>query len=286
MSESSSAQSLCLVNGLPQTQISVCDRGLAYGDGLFETLRFRNRYLPLWPFHRERLSKGAGVLGLDLELAAIEQSLETALAWAERQQFTQGVIKIIVTRGEGGRGYSPLAKATSKVILILKPFEAVFGQAIPVELKSCSYRLAHNPVLAGLKHLNRLEQVMAARSVALDSTQQGLVLDIDDRIIETLHHNLFIVKNGALLTPDLANCGVAGTLRRAILEIFAPAIGRAVAVEHLSPDDLKTADEVFICNALHGIIPIGRWQDTTWAEGVVTQALRQAISSEWSNFYD
>jgi 4-amino-4-deoxychorismate lyase len=286
MKDPISSQSLCLVNGLPQEQIPVSDRGLAYGDGVFETLRFKNRYLPVWPLHRQRLTKGAGVLGLDLEIVAVEWILEAALDWAEREQLSDGVIKIIVTRGAGGHGYRPLAKAVPTVIMILKGYEATFDRAIPVELKSCSYKLAHNPALAGMKHLNRLEQVMAARSVLLETTQQGLVFDKEDRIIETLHHNLFTVKAGTLYTPDLANCGVEGTLRRAILETFAPAIGCAVAVEHLYRNDLETADEAFICNALHGIMPIGRWQDTTWVEGAVTQQLKQAISSEWSNFYD
>ena len=282
----SATQSLSLINGRPQAHIAVGDRGLAYGDGLFETVRFKNRYLPLWPLHWQRLVRGAGVLGLDLDSPAIQRHLETALDWAESQQIVDGVIKLIVTRGEGGYGYRPLEKAELNVILTVKPYQAVFAEATPVELKNCIYKLSHNSALAGLKHLNRLEQVLASQSVALGGVQQGLVFDKDECVIETLHHNLFTAKNGELFTPDLTNCGVAGTLRCAILEVFAPAIGISATVGHLNQKDLEAADEVFICNAVHGITPVARWQDKSWQKNTVTQQLMQSISSQWNDFYN
>ncbi len=278
--------SLHLVDGLPQKSIGVTDRGLAYGDGLFETIRFKQRSLPLWPFHLERLGRGAKVLGFAIDTQAIEHYLEMVLEWAERRQQHDGVIKLVVTRGEGGRGYIPMQEPSLRVILTLSPHAGAIDPKVPVELRNCGYRLSHNPVLAGLKHLNRLEQVLAARSVDLSGDAHGLVFDKDGCIIETLHHNLFLVKDGQLVTPDLTQCGVAGTLRRAIMENFAPAESIPVSARQLYVEDLEAADEVFITNAVRGITPVKRWDKVTWKDTAVTHRLMSAISVHWNKFYD
>lgn len=275
----SSFQPLTLVNGEVQNVVSVADRGLAYGDGLFETMRCRNRQLPAWPLHWQRLQQGADALRLNVNLQAIEQPLKTALDYVEQQEIDDAIIKLMVTRGEGGHGYIPPATAEPNIILTVKPYQPLplMPGECGVELKDCTYKLSHNPVLAGLKHLNRLEQVLAAQSVNLATDQQGLVFDRHDRLIETLHHNLFLIKDGILLTPALHYCGVAGVLRRAILEQCAPAFGLSTMTSHIYQTDLCAADEVFIGNSVHGITPVCRWRDKVWQEGDLTQKL----SGQW-----
>ena len=280
----STDQTFFLVDGRPQECIPASDRGLAYGDGLFETIRCKNGRAPAWPLHLQRIASGAEVLGLELDKAVLEAYLDSALSLAGQAQLSDIVIKMLVTRGDGGRGYLPPVTAKLRTILIIKPYQATLD--VDVELKNCAYRLNHNPTLAGIKHLNRLEQVLTARSANLNAHQQGLVFDIDDRIIETLHHNLFLVKNGGLLTSELNLCGVAGVLRRAILEQFAPKLGLATSVADVYEQDLQTADEVFICNSVHGITPVRQWQDCVWSRGEITERLMQFISRQWNKMYD
>lgn len=283
------APSLYLVNGQQQDTLSVADRGLAYGDGLFETMRFKGQHLPVWPLHWQRLTRGAEVLQLPLDQPAIEDAVKTALAWAQQQRIADGTIKLVVTRGQGGQGYLPPGQTCATVIVIVKPLVAASGDSDStdtIELVNCTYKLNYNSTLAGLKHLNRLEQVLAAQSVTLQEQQQGLVFDKNDRIIETLHHNLFLVKNKTLFTPDLSRCGVAGTVRAAILELFAPALGIPTAVGDLYSADLISADEVFICNSVRGITSVSRWQKSTWTDNAFTQKLMQHISRQWNKLYD
>jgi 4-amino-4-deoxychorismate lyase len=292
MTELSARRALFIVDGRLQASIPVSDRGLAYGDGLFETARFKKRYLPAWRLHLQRLMRGAEVLGLDIDASLVERNLDLALDFAEEHQIRDGIVKLIVTRGDGGQGYIPLEKSVPRVVMTVREYQPLqlvrpeSGDAGSVELVSCRYKLSHNPALAGLKHLNRLEHVLAARSASLNVGQQGLVFDKDDRPVETLHHNLFLIEGSSLVTSDLSLCGVAGVLRRAILEHFAPAIGLSVKVEHLSSDDLVAANEVFICNGVHGVTPVTRWQECRWQEGHLTRKLMQCISERWNCFYD
>lgn len=288
MEVSSQSGVLCFVNGQRVDSVCVTDRGLAYGDGLFETIRFKEKRLPAWPYHLKRLSRGVEVLKLPLEIQRVHDSMQTALQGAQNEGITDGILKLIITRGSGGRGYTPPASGVSTVIAMVRPYVplSLMPGADAVELKTCTYRLSHNPMLAGLKHLNRLEHVLAAQSVDLQTGQQGLILDSDDNVIETLHHNLFLVKDGSLFTPDLACCGVTGVMRSAIAEVFGPRLSVPVHVDHIRESHLQAADEVFICNGVHGITPVHRWQEYVWSTGEITRQLMQSISQQWTGFYD
>lgn len=276
------------VNGQPATQVSVTDRGLAFGDGVFETIRFRNGQVPAWPYHLQRLLRGLAVLQILIDRTRIDDSVSMALDAAAKSNLTDGVLKLIVTRGTGGRGYIPPAQAESTLIVMIKPYEALplFADSDAVALKACEYRLSHNPRLAKIKHLNRLEHILAAQSVDLQPGQQGLISDSDGYLVETLHHNLFLVRDGHLVTPELARCGVEGVLRAAIIEFFGPQLAIPVVVENIRPSDLQAADEVFICNSVHGITPVIQWQNCSWPTGELTRQLMHTISQQWKGFYD
>jgi 4-amino-4-deoxychorismate lyase len=246
-----------LVDGEEGRAISPLDRGLAYGDGLFETLAVVDGRPRRLDRHLRRLAEGCRRLGLptpDLTVLAAEGARLAAGVGAER-----AVWKLLLTRGVGGRGYRPPVPATATRISLLFPwpdFPAANTEA-GVTVRLCTTRLAGNPALAGLKHLNRLEQVLARAEWDDPAVAEGLMADEAGRIVEGTMSNLFWVRDGRLLTPDLARCGVAGIARAVVLE-EAAALGCPATVGEVTAAGLQAASEAFLCNSLIGAWPIRR----------------------------
>lgn len=265
------AEPLCLINGQIGSALPVDDRGLAYGDGLFETIRVRAAQPTLLDYHLRRLRRGAEQLRLELDWAALQSEL---LLMAS--QSGVGVVKLIVTRGSGQRGYS--------VAGAQQPLRIVMGSAMPeyppdhqskgVELFSCQTRLASQPLLAGLKHLNRLEQVLA-RSEWLDSRYaEGLMCDQHDRIIECTMSNLFLRWQGHWITPDLSESGVRGVMRDYLIDRLAEE-GDPVSIVAVDQLMLHECSELFCCNSLYGVWPIVAMNGLRWPVGQATLAAQQ-----------
>jgi len=246
---------LIAVNGVIGAQLSPMDRGLAYGDGLFETCKLQNGALGLWRYHSDRLLAGCHKLGIPLSLPLLEAQLAEVIP---ASKTSDAVVKITVTRGQGGRGYKWPDPAQPNIIIGVYPAAAYPAENIldGVRVHLCKLRLGHNPALAGLKHLNRLEQVLARAEWDEDSIAEGLLLDSNSNLVEAVFSNIFLVKNNQLLTPDLSLAGVSGVMRRYILEEVAPALAINTHVAQLSLDDLYAADEIFLCNSLYGIWPV------------------------------
>jgi 4-amino-4-deoxychorismate lyase len=242
---------ICLVNGEIGNQVAATDRGLAYGDGLFETIRVARGNPVLLEFHLQRLVAGKRHLG-------------------------DGLIKLIVTRGDAGRGFSPDPDADATIVcgwFTLPDYAAdVFIDG--VELITCQTRLAHRPQLAGLKHLNCLDYVMASLELRERAGCEGLLLDQGGAMIEAITANLFLVSRGELLTPALNRCGVAGTMRRWINEVAAPGMGLAVIERDLSLGCLQECEELFICNSVRGVVPVSCVEGRHWRRGRVTAELQ------------
>lgn len=241
-----------LVNGVPADILSIHDRGLLYGDGVFETLAVKGERPLDWERHLRRLRRGCE--RLFITPPAPETLSEDAALLCEGAE--RGVLKIIVTRGPGGRGYRPLRDESTTRIVSLHPWPAhpprYYDQGIAATI--CATRLARNPLLAGIKHLNRLEQVLA-RAEWKDEYQEGLMLDTEGWPIEGAMSNLFIIRDDALATPDLANAGVAGIVRERILET-APNLNIETRVRELTMADVESADGLFFCNSVIGIWPV------------------------------
>ncbi|WP_207061129.1 aminodeoxychorismate lyase [Motiliproteus sp. SC1-56] len=251
---------LTLVNGLACAHGSVLDRGFAYGDGLFETLAVDQRSPLRLDRHLARLREGARRLRIPLDdqlEAVISDELRSL---CEAFEAPQAVAKIILTRGEGGRGYRPPTGVQPGRIVRLseRPVFPRSHEETGIELFLCETRLGINPALAGIKHLNRLEQVLA-RSEWEDEYPEGLVRDIEGRIVEGTMSNLFLLKNGELLTPRLHRCGVAGTVRALIIE-SAQKHGIAVRETDLWLKDLEEADAMAVTNSLIGYWPVNAFQ--------------------------
>jgi 4-amino-4-deoxychorismate lyase len=256
------------VNGMPSPTVSVFDRGLSYGDGLFETIRLVNGVAPLWSRHMARLREGCS--RLKLPQPDTDALLHEAVAVAAGMQHA--VVRITLTRGLGERGYAP--PADPALTRIVAGFQApmMSGEAYVagLRLRWCETRLALQPLLAGLKHLNRLEQVLARAEWSDPAIGEGLLCDLDGQVISGTMTNLFAVLDGVLVTPALDGCGVAGVARAEILAARPDA--RVVA---LRPEQLARADEVFLSSSVRGILPVQAVGDNVYVPGPVARALQQ-----------
>ena len=263
--------SAALFNGQWCESVPASSRGLAYGDGLFETIRFAGGQAPLWRLHLQRLESGCVVLGLKPGKHSV--LLEECSQLLEKNG--DGVVKMMVWRQDAGRGYAGTQRSCDRLLQWF-PTPPASGQ---VRLVPLSLRLAHQPRLAGLKHLNRLEQVLAANELAShqatsDEPVDGLLMDTNGALVEAVSANLFLVREGRVITPQLDSCGVAGVLRQAMLTGhcgFPETI--EVKADTLKPADLASADEVFVGNSVRGVMPVPGYQQQRWAVGPVTRAL-------------
>jgi 4-amino-4-deoxychorismate lyase len=271
---------LVLINGSQELSLSVHDRGFLYGDGLFETIAFRKQKLELLDFHLERLSKGCKRLGIQYNCVQITQDLEKARNFLSARGLENAVVKLLLTRGKGQRGYSSAGCLTPTCIVYCDSWSAqppsIYQSGVRIIL--CDTVISRSPVLAGLKHLNRLEQVMA-RSEWNDSTIfEGLLFDEFGSVIEGTFSNLFIVtKDAQLHTPDLQYSGVAGVLRRFLIERLAPSLQLPVFVSDLKWSDIALAQEIFLTNSLIGIVPVSSCGDISWPVGNITRSLIQGL---------
>lgn len=241
------------VNGQMGASVSPADRGLAYGDGVFETLRVRDGIVLLWQYHRERLVSGCQRLSIPLDVSLVELWVNELLTAHNQDGRLNATLKIIVTRGAGGRGYGIDTDMSPTVVCQLHPALALSD--IPAVLYLCQQPLARTPMLAGLKHLNRLENVLLKAECQQAGFDDGLVTD-GQFIIETVSSNVFFERDGELYTPELNECGVAGVMRRFILEELAPESGIKVHVEPINKDQLHSFSSAFCCNSLRGIVVV------------------------------
>ncbi|MEH6420437.1 aminodeoxychorismate lyase [Pseudomonas sp. CGJS7] len=247
--------------------LSPHDRGRAYGDGLFETLRAHRGELPWWDRHWARLSHGARHLGLSLP--------EQEFAHAQARELLAGdgaVLKLILNRGEGGRGYAPPAQAAPVWSLSRHPLPP----APPREglaLRWCRLRLAVQPALAGLKHCNRLEQVLARAEWDDPQVHEGLLLNADSELVGATAANVFVLRAGAWITPPVDRCGVAGVCRQALIDLA------NIQVRPLNAWDIAGSDAIFLCNAVRGILPVARLGERHWAPHPGVAGLRRRLGS-------
>lgn len=267
---------MILVNGVAENRISIADRGLQYGDGLFETIAYRKGVAEFLDAHLTRLLNGCKRLAIpfqDIEILGAE------LNSLCHQLSDDAVIKIIITRGCGGRGYFADSSIEPTRIISSHPYpshpnsNAVSG----VRVRLCKQTLSENSSLAGIKHLNRLEQVLARNEWDDSDIAEGLMFDQGNNVIEGTMSNVFIVKENQLLTPKVNKAGVAGIIRAHICKL-AQQNGLTVEEKNLSKAELFTADEIFVCNSIIGIWPVSSIDNKIYATGPITKNLQQALA--------
>ncbi|BDU17237.1 aminodeoxychorismate lyase [Lysobacter auxotrophicus] len=248
------------------------DRGLAYGDGLFETMRAHEGDVHWWPAHWRRLERGARALAFDLpDQACVRREVASLLDDAN------GVLKLVVTRGPGGRGYAPPASPTPHWILSLHDAPVV-APAGGLTLRWCDTRLALQPALAGLKHCNRLEQVLARAEWRDPETHEGLMRSTEGDVVSATSANLFVLYDDRWTTPRVDRCGIAGVCR----EWAMGALGAREA--RLAVTEVEAADAVFLCNAARGILPVARLGARSWRPHPQVAQLRRRLAAEHPAF--
>jgi 4-amino-4-deoxychorismate lyase len=264
-----------LVNGVRVDDLAKAlplnDRGLQYGDGLFETARLVDGAVRFLDAHLERLQLGCE----RLRIAPVDPDTLRREIAAATATLRDAVVKIVVSRGVGARGYRPSGECKSTRIVAVYPSPEDEPQR-SLTLRWCQMRLGRNERLAGIKHLNRLEQVLAQSEWDDPAIDEGLLLDTEGELVCATSANVFIVRDGILLTPDLRYCGVRGVMRRKVLEAAAR-LGLATSEEPLWPHDLETADEVFLTNAVRGIRSVGALGAKRWSEQRVAALLKKEL---------
>ena len=236
------------LNGNAVKEIAINDRGLLYGDGFFSTLKIVNGCIERWPLHLERISFSADKLSFPA--VEIEQLQKELASFIESQDRSDGCIRLTITRGSGERGYQAPDKPQISRILSWSPLMNVdaLQQGVTLNLDS-RCQISINPLLSGVKHLNRLDQVLAQnyKQVGCFDT----IMLADDLIISGSKTNIYFHVNDRWVTPKLNKAGVNGTVRRWLL-----ATQDDFHSSSFGLDILKIADYCLVSNALIGIIPV------------------------------
>jgi len=263
-----------LVNGTAPADaghgVDVRDRGLNYGDGLFETMALQRGRVRFLDAHLQRLESGCARLGIAFPGIALLKAEIAAIV----SSHVEGVVKIVITRGAGGRGYRPSNETAPTRIVTLH--DAPTSTSRSIVIRWCDMRLSRNPTLAGIKHLNRLEQVLAQGEWSDPRVEEGLMLDYEGELVCGTSSNIFLVRNGELVTPDLRYCGVRGIMRAAVINA-AKELNIPVHEEPLWPDDLDSAVEVFVTNAVRGVRAVVALADRAWEHGAITRSIGEVL---------
>lgn len=241
---------LCLKNDKPQDHVSIQDRAFQYGDGCFTTAKVVNNTIVLWSRHQTRLFQHTQQLMLQPDWRCIDQLIDKI------QLFTgfltlNGTLKIIISRGEGQRGYGFSESQVADCYILFYPnqqsLKLNYITADILDSKISSYIM---PQLYGVKSLNRLEQIMLKQEASLKSVSEGLVLDTSNQLIEGISSNCFIYKQGCWTTPKLDHNGIAGVMRAEILDRMQRhdiPCKETIILQH----ELEEIESLFFCNALN-----------------------------------
>lgn len=259
--------------------LSLQDRGLAYGDGIFETMRVHEGRIPLLERHADRLALGLERLGMPAVAASTLR--RCAPSWVTGR--VEGVLKVIVTRGSGGRGYLPPDVADVRLLVSTHALPAIPAAEEGLRLGSPGVPLSVNPALAGIKHLNRLEQVLARREMSQSGFDEGLMFDARGFLVEAVAANVMLVREGRLMVPVLDGAGVSGVMSGWCLD-WARSEGIPVTSTRLTKADVLGADEVLLCNAVRGVMPARQWEHRHWSDRRMFNRLRDAIRSGLPGF--
>lgn len=271
-----------LVNGIAGNTISIRDRGLLYGDGVFRTIRATKGRARCWSLHYLKLQHDCQ----KLDIACPDEALLLAELDQVLANHSDGIVKLIVTRGEGARGYTPPLDALPTRIWDFSPLPDYPTEWVVRGVKAhvCELRLSAQPRLAGIKHLNRLENVLAAAELqdaqTLDGqVAEGLLLDAEGHLIEGTRSNLFMVSQGHLITPDLSSCGVAGIQRGRVMA-WALQHGVRLQVRNFTLYEALQADELFLVNSVIGLWPVCELQGRRWEAFPLAARVAQHLENE------
>ncbi|ORT50333.1 4-amino-4-deoxychorismate lyase [Vibrio sp. qd031] len=262
------------INGVKQEHVPALDRSFQYGDGCFTTIQTQFGELRHWELHVERMQACLNTLGIatppwrDIKHQLMDIALDDPIAG----------VKLLISRGSGGRGYASPHNAHSLIMSnhFAYPQHYPQWQTDGIKLGISRIKLGHNPLLAGHKHNNRLEQVLVKNDLDAQQVDDGVVLDINEHIVETSSANIFWRKGSTLYTPILDKAGVAGIIRRLIIQDAEP-LGFKALLGRFDLVDLHDADEVFVSNALLGVAPVVQVGERRYPIGELTLKLQKRV---------
>lgn len=269
------------LDGSLASALPLPDRGLDFGDGLFETLLLRHGEPLFVELHMQRLKRGLELLGFPDCLDRVASELAQSAAATAGRGWPWSALRLTITRGAGPRGYAAPPHPRPRVVITATQLERDCArQSQAARLGVARIRWAAQPALAGIKHLNRLEQVLAANECRSLGFDELVMLAQSGHAVSVTAGNLFLLREGQLLTPVLRDSGIAGTRRRLVMERWAPAIGLRAVECDLNLADVEAADEVFYSSSLLGIRPVASLGARRWAQHGVCDALHQQYLSE------
>ncbi len=264
---------IVLINGAKQSKISIFNRNSQFGDGLFETCLVENKKILFWINHFARLNRGCKQLKISkvdelVWLSDVKKALSLC-------SYDRCVVKLILSRGESQRGYGFKDDIKPvRAVIISELQKATLSNSFSLEY--CQSGYDSNPKLAGIKHCNRLEQVLARSDLKSD---EGIMMDENRNVISVTQGNIYAIHGNTLITPKLDKCGVEGTRRAVILDL-AKLLGIKVKVEALSVEKLGQADEVFISNSIIGIQSISQIGEISFGESPITKKIKDAFTEK------
>jgi 4-amino-4-deoxychorismate lyase len=268
---------MILVNGVVRSEVSAMDRGLAYGDGVFRTFLARGGTALHWHRHYAKLVRDCAALRLRVpDRQVLEADVKAACGDDPRS-----TVKIVITRGPGRRGYGYAGDEAPTRIVHAEPGAdtAAAQREDGIKVRLCSTRLACQPALAGVKHLNRLENVLARAEWTDAGIAEGLMCDASGNMIGGTMTNIFIAANGVLATPRLDECGVAGVTRERVLDAAAR-LGLQCAITSFTVNEVLRAEEVFLVNSVSGVWPVRDLDGEARQRGRITRAVQLALQQE------
>ena len=260
-----------LLNGESKHTIEFSDRGFQYGDGVFETIEVLNGTPVFLNQHLHRLFKGCD----RLQIPCPDKEILKKEAFQLAKGSASAVLKLNITRGSGGRGYRQPETIQPTRLFALHPFPD-YPESFSLDginARFCDTRLGLNPFLAGIKHMNRLEQVMARSEWNHSDIQEGLMMDINGNVVEGTMSNLFFVKRNILYTPVIEQCGVEGILRDIVI-LLAKKNQIQVIEKTIAKEEIQSTDELFVTNSIIGIWPIKKIGMKKYRTGLLTQQLQ------------
>ena len=262
-----------LIDGKKQSKASIFNRNTQFGDGLFETCLVENKKLLFWSNHFERMK-----LGCDrLKISMIDETLwlsDIKKAFS-LMKIDNCIVKLVLSRGESLRGYSYKDNIRPIRITIVSELKKN-NQDKGFSLEFCNSGYNSNPKLAGIKHCNRLEQVIARAGIKVDD---GIMLDENENVVSVTQGNIFCIQGNRLITPNLDKCGIEGTRRAVILKI-AVDLGFDISIKDLSVKELLQSDEVFISNSIQGVGPVNRIEDFVYSKHKITEIISETLKEK------
>lgn len=260
-----------LVDGQFKQFVTTDNRNVQFGDGIFETCLLEDVRLFFWDYHFKRLEIGAERLGIILPKSSVW--LADIQKLINRSRYKNALVKLILSRGSSHQGYTGYQLKAVRIVSIIPLAKAV---KTTIKLGVCSHYYSHNPQLAGIKHCNRLDNILARQS--LDKQyNDGIMLDQNGKVISTTKANIFMVKEDKIMTPQLSYCGIAGS-RRAVIFELCPRLNLFISEQDISLDELQSADEVFISNSLLGIVGVSHILGTKYPHREHTLQLQQLFN--------